>query len=316
MAPVKVLVTGGAGFIGSHIADRLISDGHEVAVVDSLVGGTRENLASALANGARLHEMDIRDRDLGALLAAERPEVVMHLAAQIDVRISVADPAHDADVNIAGSLNLFEAARAAGMRKVILASSGGCIYGEPTTLPVKETYRGTPDSPYGISKKVLHDYLAFYRSAHGIDFTVLALGNVYGPRQDPSGEAGVVAIFLGAMLEDRKPVIYGDGRQTRDFVHVSDIVDAFARAIDKGSGAVFNIGTGIETTVLELWNACARSVDYRGEVQFAPPRLGELERIALDAGRAKRRLGWTPLMSIDAGIADTAEWVRSGLSRR
>ena len=208
---MKVLVTGGAGFIGSHIVDRLLAEGHDVAAIDSLISGKRSNLAGALERGARLHEVDIRDPSLGRLLADERPDTVMHLAAQIDVRISVADPSHDADVNIAGSLNLLNAAREAGTRKIIMASSGGCIYGEPKTLPVKETYRGTPDSPYGISKKVLHDYLAFYRKAHGIDFTVLALANVYGPRQDPTGEAGVVAIFLGAMLTGKQPVIFGDG---------------------------------------------------------------------------------------------------------
>ena len=311
---MKALVTGGAGFIGSHIVDRMVSDGHDVAAVDSLVTGKRSNLTGALENGARLHELDIRDPALADVLAEERPEIVMHLAAQIDVRASVANPVFDADVNVGGSLNLLEAARAAGTRKVIMASSGGCIYGEPKILPVKETYRGAPDSPYGISKKVLHDYLRFYRSAHGIDFTVLALANVYGPRQDPSGEAGVVAIFLGAMLSGRQPVIYGDGKQTRDFVHVSDIVEAFAAAVNRGSGTVFNIGTAIETTVLELWDACARAVGYAGVVQFASPRLGELERIALDFSRAKRKLDWTPRMSLDAGIADTAAWVRSGLA--
>jgi UDP-glucose 4-epimerase len=311
---MKILVTGGAGFIGSHIVDRMLEEGHDVAALDSLVTGKRENLTRALDRGARLHELDIRDPSVGSLLAEERPEVVLHLAAQMDVRVSVADPAHDADVNIAGSLNLLDAARQAGIRKIIMASSGGCIYGEPKKLPVKETYQGTPDSPYGISKKVLHDYLAFYRKAHEIDYTVLALGNVYGPRQDPTGEAGVVAIFLGAMLSGRQPVIFGDGKQTRDFVHVSDVVDAFARAIDRGSGTVFNIGTALETNMLELWDACARSTGWSGEVRFAPPRLGELERIALDWSRAKRKLGWTPQMSIDGGIADTAAWVRSGLA--
>jgi UDP-glucose 4-epimerase len=239
----------------------------------------------------------------------------MHLAAQIDVRMSVADPVFDADVNIAGSLNLLEGARAAGVRKVIVTSSGGCIYGEPEprVMPVKETYRGTPESPYGISKRVLHDYLAFYRSAHGLDWTVLALANVYGPRQDPYGEAGVVSIFLGKMLQGDEPVVFGDGKQTRDFVYVGDVADAFSRAIERGSGTVFNIGTAEETTVLELWEACARAAGYRGEVRFAPKRLGELERISLDWGRAKRKLGWKPAMSLDGGIEATAEWVRSGL---
>jgi UDP-glucose 4-epimerase len=306
---MKVLVTGGAGFIGSHIVDRLLADGHDVAVVDSLTGGKRANLAEALERGARLHVLDVRDRALRDLLAEEKPAAVLHLAAQIDVRISVADPLLDADVNVAGSLNLLEGARAAGVRKVVVASSGGCIYGEPKTLPVKETYRGTPDSPYGISKKVLHDYLAFYRSAHGLDYTVLALANVYGPRQDPTGEAGVVAIFLGLMLAGKQPVIYGDGKQTRDFIHVSDVVDAFARALKKGSKTVFNIGTGIETNVRELWEECARAAGYSAEMAFAPPRLGELERIALDASRARRRLGWEPRVALGEGIADTAAWV-------
>ena len=315
VAIMKVLVTGGAGFIGSHIVDRLQAEGHDVSIVDSLVGGKRANLASALERGARLHVLDIRDQELRSVLTAERPEVILHLAAQIDVRVSVADPVLDADVNIAGSLNLLEGARAAGSRKVIVTSSGGCIYGEPSSLPVKETYRGTPDSPYGISKKVLHDYLAFYATAHGLDYTVLALANVYGPRQDPTGEAGVVAIFLGAMLAGRQPVIYGDGKQTRDFIHVSDVVDAFARAITRGSRTVFNIGTGVETNVLELWDACARAAGYGGEVAFAPPRLGELERIALDATRAKRKLGWSPRVTLAEGIADTAAWVGASAER-
>jgi UDP-glucose 4-epimerase len=307
---MKILVTGGAGFIGSHVVDRLAGDGHDVFVVDSMERGKRENLAVPLTRGVRLHELDIRSRDLRPLLRDERPEIIMHLAAQMDVRISVADPVRDADVNITGTLNLLEGARAAGTRKVVVASSGGCIYGEPTTLPVKETYRGTPESPYGIGKKVLHDYLTFYRATHGLDTTVLALANVYGPRQDPDGEAGVVAIFLGAMLDGRRPVIYGDGAQTRDFVHVSDVADAFARAIDRGPGEVLNIGTGVETSVLELWKACAAAVGYRGDVGFAPKRTGELERIALDWNRAKRKLGWHPAMDLAEGLADTAAWVR------
>jgi len=315
---MRILVTGGAGFIGSHIVERLLAEGHEVAIVDSMQRGRRENVASAMDKGARLHELDIRDPALRALVAKERPEIVMHLAAQVDVRVSVADPVLDADVNIAGSLNLLEGAREARVRKVIVTSSGGCIYGEPEprVMPVKETYRGLPESPYGISKRVLHDYLAFYRAAHGLDWTVLALANVYGPRQDPYGEAGVVSIFLGKMLQGEEPVVYGDGKQTRDFVYVGDVADAFSRAIERGSGTVFNIGTAVETTVLELWEACARAAGYEGEVRFAPKRLGELERISLDWGRAKRKLGWRPEMSLNGGIGATAEWVRSGLEAR
>ena len=309
---MRVLVTGGAGFIGSHVVDRLLADGHEAAIVDSLERGSRDNIVGPLERGVPLHVLDVRDPSLADVIARERPELVMHLAAQIDVRVSVADPILDADVNIGGSLNLLEAARAAGVRKVVVASSGGCIYGEPTALPVKETYRGTPESPYGISKRVLHDYLAFYRRVHGLDWTVLALANVFGPRQDPYGEAGVVSIFLGAMLSGKEPVIYGDGMQTRDFVYVGDVADAFLRAIERGSGTLFNIGTATETTVRRLWDACARAAGYAGEVRFAPKRLGELERIALDWTRAKRKLGWTPGVSLDEGIAETASWIRNG----
>lgn len=312
---MKVLVTGGAGFIGSHVVERLLDAGHDVSVVDNLQRGSRENIAGPLDKGVKLHEIDIRDPELRSVLADERPEVVMHLAAQVDVRVSVADPVLDADVNVSGSLNLLEGARAAGTRKVIVTSSGGCIYGEPKpdALPVKETYRGTPESPYGISKRVLHDYLAFYKQAHGMDWTVLALANVFGPRQDPYGEAGVVSIFLGAMLEGRQPVIYGDGKQTRDFVYAGDVADAFMRAVKKGSGTVFNIGTGIETTVLELWEGCASAAGYDGEVRFAPKRLGELERISLDWSRAKRKLGWEPKTDVTEGLASTAAWVKSRL---
>ena len=313
---MKVLVTGGAGFIGSHVVERLLGAGHDVSVVDSLERGSRENIAGPLSQGLPLHEIDIRNTALRDILAAERPEIVMHLAAQVDVRVSVADPVLDADVNVSGSLNLLEGARAAGVRKVIVTSSGGCIYGEPKTMPVKETYKGLPESPYGISKRVLHDYLRFYRQAHGLNWTVLALANVFGPRQDPLGEAGVVSIFLGAMLAGREPVIYGDGKQTRDFVYAPDVADAFMRAIKKGSGTVFNIGTGVETTVLELWHACARATGYGGDVRFEDRRLGVLQRIALDATRAKKRLGWEAATSLAEGIAATADWVRTTIAPR
>jgi len=314
---VRVLVTGGAGFIGSHVVERLLEAGHGVSIVDSLQRGSRENIRAALDGGVLLHEVDVREPRLRDILAAEKPEIVMHLAAQVDVRVSVADPVLDADVNVSGSLNLLEAAREAGVRKVIVTSSGGCIYGEPKpdALPVKETYRGTPESPYGISKRVLHDYLAFYKRAHGMDWTVLALANVFGPRQDPLGEAGVVSIFLGAMLGGRQPVIYGDGKQTRDFVYAGDVADAFMRSIEKGSGTVFNIGTGAETTVTELWEICAKTTGYGGEVRYAEARLGELQRIALDWTRAKRKLGWEPLTRLTDGIAATAAWVRTSVPR-
>lgn len=306
------LVTGGAGFIGSNLVDRLLGDGYAVEVVDDLSRGSLTNLAQA-ADRVALHEMDVRSPDLRAVFASARPEIVMHLAAQIDVRVSVADPGLDADINILGSLNVLEHAREIGARKVLVASSGGCIYGEDQLLPIPESAVGVPASPYGISKKVLGDYLAFYRSVHGMDSAIMALSNVYGPRQDPHGEAGVVAIFLKAMLEDRPTTIYGDGSQTRDFVYVGDVADAFARAIEAGAG-IYNIGTGVETSVLELWRACAAATGYEGEPRFAPARAGELARNALDSTRARTELGWRPQVDLQDGIARTAEFIAGTLS--
>lgn len=302
----RVLVTGGAGFIGSTIVDRLVDDGHSVTVVDDLSAGRRRNLTRALTSGhVEVHELDIRSSGVGQLFARVRPEVVMHLAAQIDVRVSVQDPRHDADLNIMGTLNVLENARTVGVRKAIVASSGGCVYGEARTLPIRETFRGRPVSPYGISKRVLHDYLAFYRRIRGLDSVVLALSNVYGPRQDSNGEAGVVAIFLRAMLQGAEPVIFGAGTQTRDFVYVEDVADGFVRAMDRGSG-VFNLGTKVETSVLDLWHACAKATGFSGTARFAPARPGELEANALDPSKAARGLGWTPTWGLDRGVAATA----------
>jgi UDP-glucose 4-epimerase len=307
---MKALVTGGAGFIGSTVVDRLVASGYAVAVVDDLSNGRSENLSSALAAGdVTVHEADIRDAAaMRDITSSERPEIVMHLAAQIDVRVSVADPVRDAGVNVIGSLNVFEAARAAGVRKVVMASSGGTVFGEAKVLPIKETARGRPESPYGISKRVLHDYLAFYRRVYGLRSAVLALSNVCGPRQDPFGEAGVVAMFLGAMLEGKPTTIYGDGSQTRDFVFVGDVADAFVRAATKGHG-VYNIGTGVETSVLELWRLCAKVTSYTHEPRYAEARPGELQRSSLDASRAKAGLGWEPATSLEEAISQTAAFL-------
>ena len=307
---MKALVTGGAGFIGSHIVDRLVEAGHGVAVIDNFSNGRRENLASS--PGVAVHEADVRDGNaMRDIIASERPTVVMHLAAQIDVRVSVADPVLDANVNVIGSLNVLEAAHRAGVRKVVVASSGGTVFGEARVLPIKETARGRPEAPYGISKRVLHDYLAFYRRVHGLRYAVLALANVCGPRQDPYGEAGVVAMFLGAMLEGKPTTIYGDGSQTRDFVYVGDVADAFVRAATKGNG-VYNIGTGIETSVLELWRICAKATDYGLEATFAPPRTGELQRSSLDATRARGGLGWEPRTPVEEAVGHTAAFIAGG----
>jgi UDP-glucose 4-epimerase len=307
MERTRVLVTGGAGFIGSHLVDRLVSEGHDVVVVDDFSGGSLDNLAG-VSDRIRLEKLDITGDDIGALIASVRPERIMHLAAQIDVRRSVADPVFDARTNVVATLAILEAARATGVAKVVIASSGGCVYGEGRSLPLRESARGRPTSPYGISKKVLHDYVAYYRATHGLDAAVLALSNVYGPRQDPHGEAGVVAIFLRAMQAVEPTVIYGDGSQTRDFVYVGDVVDAFARAMERGRG-VFNIGTGVQTSVLELWRACAAVTGYGGEPVFADARSGELQHNALDASRAARALGWEPRMAMAEGLRRTAEHI-------
>ncbi|MGH9269377.1 MAG: NAD-dependent epimerase/dehydratase family protein, partial [Acidimicrobiales bacterium] len=255
---MKALVTGGAGFIGSHVVDRLLAEGHRVDVVDDLSVGSLANLAEARAHqSGRLsfHRLDIRSPDLVDLAARRKPEVVFHLAAQADVRVSVARPLFDAEVNILGSIQVMEAARAAGATKVVFASSGGTIYGDPAPddLPVTEDHPQRPLSPYGVAKRAAADYLGAYRELYELEYTALALANVYGPRQDPNGEAGVVAIFAGRLLDRRACTVFGDGEQTRDFVYVDDVVDAFVRAAASDTGVgLGNVGTGVETSVNEL----------------------------------------------------------------
>lgn len=311
-APGAVLVTGGAGFIGSTMVDRLVSTGRKVAVVDDLSTGKRSNLAGE--PDVPLFVCDITSRDLSDVFDEVRPEVVVHLAAQLDVRVSVADPILDANINILGTLNVCENARRVGTRKIAVASSGGCVYGDPDVYPIDETCQNRPEAPYGISKRVLHDYLAFYTKVHGLDHVVLALSNVYGPRQDPHGEAGVVAIFLRSLLRGNDPIIFGDGKQTRDFVFVGDVVDAFMRALEPGASGVFNIGTSLETNVIELLHACAKVVGREVEPRFAPARDGELQRSCVDYARARTVMGWTPDTALSDGLAATADWVRSTLT--
>jgi UDP-glucose 4-epimerase len=311
---VKALVTGGAGFIGSTLVDRLLADGHDVVVVDDFSSGSDANLASAQATGDRLtvHRADIRDDAVTTLVAGEQPEVVFHLAAQADVRVSVARPAYDASINVIGLLNVLEGAREAGTRKVVFASSGGTIYGEPdpSVLPVDESNPELPIAPYGVAKKVGTDYLRAYRAVHGLDWTSLALANVYGPRQDPHGEAGVVAIFAGLLLAGEPCTVFGTGEQTRDYVYVDDVVDAFARAADAGSESLFNIGTGEETSVNQLYAAMADAAGVTDPPTYAPARPGELDRSALDAGKARRELGWSPQMPLAEGVKTTLDWSR------
>jgi UDP-glucose 4-epimerase len=310
---VKSLVTGGAGFIGSTLVDRLLAEGHTVDVIDNLTSGSLGNLAEARRTGTghlTFHQMDVRSPDVVEVINRCRPEVVFHLAAQVDVRVSVADPVFDADVNVLGSLRVLEGARSSGARKVVFASSGGTIYGnpDPAALPVKESYPQRPVSPYGVAKKVVSDYLAAYRVLHDLEFTTLALANVYGPRQDPHGEAGVVAIFAGRLLSGQPCTIYGDGGQTRDFVFVDDVVDAFARAAGRGGGLVLNIGTGKETSVNELYEAMAKNAGTSEPPLYAPARPGELARSSVDPGRAAIHLGWKPWTSLGEGTAAVLDW--------
>lgn len=308
---MKALVTGGAGFIGSTLVDRLLAEGHAVDVIDDLSKGSLANLADARSTpGYELtfHRLDIRDPAVMELMAHRRPEVVFHLAAQADVRVSVERPAFDAEVNVIGTLNVLEGAKAAGARKVVFAASGGTLYGEPEHLPVKESHPQRPLSPYGVSKKAATDYLAAYRELHGIEFTALALANIYGPRQDPHGEAGVVAIFAGRLLAGEPCTIFGEGNQTRDFVYVDDVVDAFARAAQKGSGLLMNIGTGVETSVNELYTTMATAASVSDPATYAPARPGELARSSLDPTRASIHLGWKSWTSLAGGTAEVLRW--------
>jgi UDP-glucose 4-epimerase len=309
-----VLVTGGAGFIGSHLCDRLLAEGHRVVAVDDLSTGRIANLSEARGYGSEFtfFNMDIRAEGLLSLFERHRPEVVMHVAAQAAVSSSVEDPVRDAAINVMGLLNLMECCVRTGVRKVVYAASGGTLYGEPRRLPVKETASGRPVSPYGISKKVGIDYLGFYERHHGIAFTALALANVYGPRQDPHGEAGVVAIFSETMLRGETPTIFGDGNQTRDYVFVDDTVHAFALAAEAGDGRLVNVGTGLETSVNGLFKLVAEITSFTGQPAHGPPRLGDLRRNALDPGFAADVLGWRPWTHLEDGIAETVSFLQRG----
>jgi UDP-glucose 4-epimerase len=311
------VVTGAAGFIGSNLCDRLLAEGKRVVAVDDLSKGRIANLAEARGYGQQFnfYNLDIRAPGLGEVLQRHSPEVLMHLAAQASVEVSVRDPMADASVNIMGLLNVLQAASGAGVRKVVYAASGGTLYGQPRKLPVKETARRSarPLSPYGISKKVGEDYLALYQRSRGVDYTALALGNVYGPRQDSHGEAGVVAIFSRAMVSGETPTVFGDGEQTRDYVFVDDTVHAFSLAAAEGSasGQVVNIGTGVETSVNQIFRLLAKAAGFRGQPRLGLAREGEVRSIALDIDLAANKLGWKPWTSLEEGLKATVEWARS-----
>ncbi len=310
---MRVLVTGGAGFIGSHVVDRALALGHQVVALDDLSGGRRENLTAALARGAHLEVADIRAPAASAAVRAFAPELICHLAAQMDVRKSVADPALDADVNLVGLLRVLEAARQAGaLAHVVFASSGGAMYGEQDVFPAPEEHPVRPESPYGLAKAVSEQYLAWYQRMYGIGFTALRYGNVYGPRQSPHGEAGVVAIFCGRILEGKPLTIFGDGTQTRDYVYVDDVVEANARAIEQRPQGGFNVGTAVETDVLTL---ARRLIEVSGRsipVVHAEARAGEQKRSVIDPAAYGRSTGWRPQVAVADGLARTYRWFEQG----
>ena len=308
---MKTLVTGGAGFIGSNLVDALVARGDDVAVIDNLATGKRGNLEHAIANGADLIELDVRDAEaVAAAVERVEPEVIFHMAAQIDVRKSVADPAHDSRVNVEGTINVLSGALAAGVRRLINTSTGGAIYGEGQILPAPEDHPVAPESPYGLSKFCAENYCALFTRLHGLSTVSLRYGNVYGPRQDPLGEAGVIAIFCGKLLDGGRPQIFGDGTQTRDYVYVGDVVDANLRAADSEVTGAFNVGRGVQTSVLDIVEALAAQSDNGFEADHLPGRTGEVQHIALDPSRTKAELGWEARVDLDQGLARTLDSLR------
>ena len=307
---MKIMVTGGAGFIGSNLVDSLIERGDEVLIVDNLSTGFRENLNPR----AKFYQTDIRDAgEIKRIFDTERPKFIFHLAAQIDVRKSIENPVFDAECNILGSLNLMLEAVAQGVEKFIYISTGGAVYGEPLMLPLSEDHPVNPECNYGISKHAVEHYLYQYQLNFNLKYTVLRLPNVYGPRQNPLGEAGVNAIFIHEMLKGSTPTIFGDGEQLRDYVYVGDIVSACIAAMDKGDNEIYNIGSGFGTSVNKIYSELQEIIDFKFEPIYASPRKGEIYRIYLDASKAKEELGWQPEVPFGEGLERTVEWHRSKL---
>jgi UDP-glucose 4-epimerase len=313
---MRALVTGGAGFIGSNLVDALLDRHDEVSVIDDLSTGKRANLDGAIARGAAFHEVDLRDAArVRSVVAGARPDIVFHMAAQADVRKSIEDPAWDASINVLGTINVLEASRLAGVHRVVNTSTGGAIYGDTDVMPTPESVEPKPMSAYGQSKFCAEAYCGWYDRLHGLSSVTLRYGNVYGPRQDPHGEAGVIAIFCGKLLAGEQPIIFGDGRQTRDYVYVGDIVAAnLAAAAHPEARASYNIGTGVEASVLEVVAAVREAAgvaesDFQPE--FAPARPGEVLRSSLDVTRARAELGFTADTGLVAGMGPTLEWARS-----
>ena len=307
---MKVLVTGGAGFIGSHLVDSLIERGDEVVVVDNLSTGFEENINPA----AGFYQLNIGDDELAEVFKRERPDVVSHQAAQINLRRSVAEPVFDAQENILASLNVILNSFRFGVEKFVYASSGGAVYGEAHYLPVDEEHPVNPISQYGISKHTVEHYLYLYAHQYGLKYVILRYPNVYGPRQNPSAEAGVIAIFARQMLRRERPTIFGQGDKTRDYTHVSDVVAANILAMERGHNTIYNIGTGIETSVEQIFDVLAQALGYEGSPIYAPAREGEVNRMCLDWSKAQRELGWRPKLSLKEGILKTLEYYKASES--
>jgi UDP-glucose 4-epimerase len=310
---MKILVTGGAGFIGSHVVDAYLAAGHEVAVLDSLATGRAENVPAAAA----LHRVDVRElAEVQQVVASFRPDVVSHHAAQAEVPKSVADPGYDAHVNVVGGLNVLRACADSGVRKVIFSSTGGALYGEPDIVPADEDHPIRPLSPYGTAKYAFEQYLAMFERTFGLTFTTLRYANIYGARQDFAAEEGrVIAIFASRMIEGRPVTIDGDGNQSRDMLHVGDVASANLAALERGDGETFHISTGIPVTINDLFRKLAVLTEYRLEPRFGPPRKGDVYRIALDNTRAREKLGWEPQILLEEGLQLTVDYFRDQIAR-
>ncbi len=300
---MKILVTGGAGFIGSNITDMLINEGHEVIIADNLSTGREKNINPS----ALFYNVDIRKPELEEIFKRHKIDAIYHLAAQIDVRKSVTDPVLDGDINILGGINLLMMIKKYEAGKLIYSSTGGAIYGEPAYIPADEKHPIRPLASYGVSKHALEHYIELYHDLYGLDYTILRYANVYGKRQDPLGEAGVIAIFLGKIKNGENPVIFGDGEQTRDFVHIEDVVEANKIALETGSGDIFNIGTGIETSVNTIYKNLKELLPHTKDADYREARPGEVERIALDITKAREILGWNPQNDLKTGLQKTIE---------